>query len=188
MNYRNCRSLALALASIALLLCSCQSLPRRNPTGEMFPTVRGNALDGRAWKLPGDLRGKPTLLLIGYKQDSQFDIDRWLLGIEQLGLKITAIELPTIAGMFPRMFSTRIDSGMRRGIPKALWGGVITIYGDAKTIQRFTGTENALNARVILLDGRGKVAFFYDEGFAIAPLRRLEQALDKERALSPSAK
>lgn len=162
------------------LLAGCSSaIPRRNPTGEIFPSVRGEALDKKAWRIPEDLRGQPALLLVGYKQDSQFDIDRWLLGLEQLGVSVKALELPTISGMFPRMFSTSIDKGMRSGIPKPIWGGVITIYKDAKKIERFTGTANKLPARVLLLDAAGKVVYFHDEGFSVQALKALQAALAK---------
>jgi len=75
------------------------------------------------------------------------------------------------------MFSTRIDSGMRTGIPKELWGGVITLYRDAAAVESFTGTDNKLPARVLLLDGEGKVIYFHDEGFSPLELKRLREAL-----------
>ncbi|MFT5294627.1 MAG: hypothetical protein ACI9YH_000633, partial [Colwellia sp.] len=57
-------------------------------------------------------------MLVGYKQNSQFDIDRWLIGLDMTETKVDAYEIPTIQGLFPRMFSTLIDNGMRKGIPK----------------------------------------------------------------------
>ena len=75
------------------------------------------------------------------------------------------------------MFSTFIDNGMRKGIPKELWGGVITIYRDGSVIQEFTGNENGNNARVLVIDENGKVIYFYDEGFAVSALNQLRQKL-----------
>lgn len=62
---------------------------------------------------------------------------------------------------------------MRRGIPKELWGGVITIYEDGERIQAFTGNEKPNNARVLLLDEKGNVVYFYDSGFSVAALNEL---------------
>jgi hypothetical protein len=120
-----------------------------------------------------DMRGKPTVFLIGYKQDTQFDIDRWLIGLDMKQVKVDAFELPTIKGLFPRMFSTKIDEGMRRGIPKELWKGVITIYKDGETVQKFTGNERPNNARVILLDKNSKIIYFWDGGFSVSALNEL---------------
>ena len=120
------------------------------------------------------------MLLIGYKQDSQFDIDRWLIGLDMTNTLVDVYELPTIQGMFPRMFSTMIDNGMRKGIPKELWKGVITIYKDGDAVQEFTGNENGNNARVALLDKEGLVLYFYDRGFSVQALNELKSVIDKQ--------
>jgi len=169
--------LAIVATLIAVNGCST-TYPRRNPSGEMFPSVAGETLDGKAARLPEDFTGRPVLLLIGYEQDTQFDLDRWLLGLQQAGVAVDVREVPTIPGMIPRMFSGAIDNGMRSGIPDEDWGSVITVYGDAKKIAEFTGNENALPGRILLLDGEGKVRYFHDEGYSVGSLTRLQEALE----------
>jgi hypothetical protein len=80
--------------------------------------------------------------------------------------------------MLPRMFSTFIDEGMRKGIPKELWGGVITVYADGAALQEFTGNENPNNARVLLLDENGKVIYFFDRGFSVFALNELKEMIE----------
>jgi hypothetical protein len=75
------------------------------------------------------------------------------------------------------MFSTFIDNGMRAGIPKPLWKGVITVYEDGDKVQAFTGNEAPNNARVLLLDKEGVVLYFYDDGFSVAALNELRDIL-----------
>jgi hypothetical protein len=116
-------------------------------------------------------------MLVGFKQNSQFDIDRWLIGLDMTETKVDAYEIPTIQGLFPRMFSTLIDNGMRKGIPKQLWKGVITVYEDGEKVQAFTGNEDPNNARVILLNKEGIVLYFYDDGFSVAALNELRDIL-----------
>jgi hypothetical protein len=79
--------------------------------------------------------------------------------------------------MFPRMFSTYIDNGMRRGIPKKLWKGVITVYADGDKLQQFTGNQNPNNARIILLDENGHIIYFYDRGFGVEALNAVRELL-----------
>ena len=114
------------------------------------------------------------MVLVGYQQRSQFDIDRWLIGITQVNLPVKFVELPTIAGMVPSLIGDFIDSGMRSGIPSELWGGVMTVYEDAERVQIFTGTENGLPSRVLLLDGEGRVVYFHDRGFSPFELKRVQ--------------
>jgi hypothetical protein len=143
--------------------------------------VTGRSLEGKDYRIPADFAGKPVLLLVGYEMDTQFDIDRWLLGLQQARVKVRMYELPTIPGMVPRMFSGYIDEGMRSGIPNEDWGGVITIYGDADAIVRFTGNENPLPGRVLLLDSDGRVVFFHDRGYSAGHLERLIKAVEEAR-------
>ncbi|MBU0476000.1 MAG: hypothetical protein KKF62_17780 [Bacteroidetes bacterium] len=163
---------------IALSVVGCSTTyTNRNPVGEIFPTVSGESLEKIEIEMPQYFNGSKVILLLGYKQDSQFDIDRWLIGLDQTETKAKIYELPTIQGLFPRMFSTFIDNGMRKGIPKELWGGVITIYRDGSVVQEFTGNENGNNARVLVIDENGKVIYFYDRGFAVSALNQLRQKL-----------
>lgn len=163
---------------IAILLSGCSTVyPNKDITGQVFPTVVGQSLEEQAVTIPTDFSGEMTLLLIGYKQNSQFDIDRWLIGLDMTDTRVNVYEIPTIQGLFPRMFSTVIDNGMRAGIPKPLWKGVITVYGDGEQVQALTGNENASNARVVLLNEQGKVIYFYDQGFAVAALNEVRSKL-----------
>lgn len=169
----------LAATILLMLLAACsETYPNRDVVGERFPTVQGNTLAEEPRTIPGDLVDSAAVFLVGYKQDSQFDIDRWLIGLDQTGTRLPAYELPTIQGLFPRMFETQIDAGMRRGIPKELWGGVITIYEDGETVQRFTGNTNPNNARVLLVDAAGTVRWFHDEGFSVPALNGLRAAAE----------
>jgi hypothetical protein len=164
--------------AMATLLTACStSYPNQAITGQVFPSVLGHTLEQQPMVLPDDLKGKVALLLIGYKQNSQFDIDRWLIGLDMTQTQVAVYEVPTIQGLFPRMFSTFIDNGMRAGIPKPLWKGVVTVYQDGDQVQAFTGNENPNNTRVVLLDAQGKVIYFYDQGFSVDALNQLRALL-----------
>ena len=168
----------LLLFVMLLALCACsQTYPNKDITGLTFPSVKGASLENKEHNIPADFKSQPVILLIGYKQNSQFDIDRWLIGLDMTGTSISAYELPTIAGLAPKMFKTFIDNGMRSGIPKELWGGVITIYADGERVQAFTGNENPNNARVVLLDDNSKIVYFHDRGFSVSALNDVRSAL-----------
>ena len=167
------------LSFIIILTTACSTkYPNQSVTGKNFPSVSGQTLEQSDMNIPEDFNEKFTLLLIGYKQNSQFDIDRWLIGLDMTETQVSVFEVPTIQGLFPRMFSTMIDNGMRAGIPKPLWKGVVTVYEDGETIQAFTGNENPNNARVVLLDDEGKVLYFYDDGFSVAALNQVRGILN----------
>ena len=165
--------------SLIFLAGCATTYTNRNPVGEFFPEISGQTLEKKEVELPEYFSGSEVILLLGYKMDSQFDIDRWLIGLDQTKTEAKVYELPTIQGLFPRMFQTFIDEGMRSGIPKELWGGVITIYGDGATLQEFTGNENPNNARALLLNKDGKIIYFYDRGFSVIALNELREELEE---------
>jgi hypothetical protein len=165
------------LLAAVLASSSCSTTwPRRDPTGEAFPTVTGTSLAGAPVQLPAIGAGAPLLLLVGFDQDAQFDLDRWLFGLDTAGWRVRTYEVPTLPGLFPRLLAGTIDGGMRRGIPAEDWASVVTVYGDAHAIAAFTGNEDGLTGRVLLLDESGKVVFFHDRGFSVGSLQRLQQA------------
>ncbi|MBU3001975.1 hypothetical protein [Paraglaciecola arctica] len=159
--------------------CANYDYPSEVTIGDSMVAVTGESLEGQQVAIPQDFEGQETLLLFGYKQDSQFDIDRWLIGLDMTQTQVAAYEIPTIQGMLPRMFSGFIDSGMRKGIPKQLWKGVVTVYADGDKVQRFTGNQNPNNARVMLLNKTGAIVYFYDQGFSVEALNEVREALQK---------
>ena len=179
------KALLLAAPLLALAIGCASSIPNRNPVGETFPALQSKALDKKQWDLPADLAGKPAVLLVGYKMDAQFDIDRWLNGLTMFKTPVKILEVPTINSPVPKLYKNQIDEGMRSGIPEADWGSVVTVYGDAKSVVKLTGNENGRNARVLLVDGAGKIVWFQDHGYSA----RLMSELDaKVREMDAAAK
>ncbi|GJM21471.1 MAG: hypothetical protein DHS20C15_13860 [Planctomycetota bacterium] len=166
----------LAAVLIALTLSACGSpLPNRDPVGERFPKVQGASLEGESITLPDALAGKPAVLLVGYVQNTQFDLDRWILGLLQAGTPVQLLEVPTIDGLVPGMIANTINEGMRGGIPEEDWGSVVTVYDDAEAIVNFTGNTRPQNGRIFLLDASGTVRWFHDRGYSASVLLKLDE-------------
>jgi hypothetical protein len=150
-------------------------LANRDPRGQMFPPVLGYSLERDRTELPAALAGSAAILLVGYEQKTQFDIDRWLMGLIQADAAGNIVEVPTIPGLLPTIASGWIDDGMRAGIPREDWGSVVTLYGGAATpVAELTGNENGQNARVIVLDASGMIVWFDDTGYS--PRKAIEVA------------
>ena len=148
--------------------------PNQNPVGKMFPTVTGTTLTDRSVTLPQAWSGTPVLLMVGYVQQTQFDLDRWTIGLVQVKFPCAIVEVPAIPGLVPSMISGTIDNGMRSGIPKEDWESVITLYGGAaKPVVALTGNQNPRNGRIIMLDKTGKIIWFWDQGFSASRMMEL---------------
>lgn len=131
--------------------------------------------------IPDSYRGKVTVLLVGYQQKTQFDIDRWILGILQADIPVQIVEVPTIAGMMPQMVQGFIDNGMRSGIPKEDWASVVPVFEDASKIIQSIGNDRPQSAHAVLLDQAGLILWTSNRGYSAQQILELKK-LVKERA------
>lgn len=177
--------LMVAVATIGAA-CRAEIKGPVDPRNHPFPAITGESLDGRKWTLPDDLRGRPALLLVAFEMEGQFDCDRWLLGIAQANTPAAVLEVPTIPGMVPGLFSGVIDAGMREGIPDEDWGAVVTVYGDdAKRLKAFTGDRSDRNARVFLLDRDGRILWYHERGYSARLMAEVDQLARAAAAAPP---
>ena len=168
------------LASLSATGCTPTFMPD-NPVSKKFPSVQATALTGEVVELPTFFNNSDILVLVGYVQDSQFDIDRWLLGLKQLKTPVAIAEVPTIQGFFPRIISNSINQGMKNGIPEEDWKLVFTVYKDAEKIAEFLGNTKPRNARIVLIDESGIVRWFHDRGYSADKVLELDALVRKRR-------
>ena len=170
-----------SLFSFAMLVllsaCSAKVSTPAHVTHSLFPQVHGNSLTKEAVVIPDRYRGKTTLVLVGYSQKAQFDIDRWILGALQADVKAEIVEVPTIAGMMPQMVQSFIDNGMRKGIPESDWASVVTVYEDAPKIIEALGNDRPQSAYVVLLNKEGRIAWTTNEGYSPSKLLELKEVV-----------
>ena len=151
----------------------------RSPIGDRFPVVTGQNLEKKTINLPEDLKGTSTVLLIGYAQSTQFDIDRWIMGLLQANIKAPIYEIPTIPGLVPTPVSKWIDDGMRSGIPPQDWAAVITLYrSNATPVAKLTGNQSKRNTRAIVLDNDGTIVWFSDLGYSASQALEIKSLLE----------
>lgn len=169
---------ALSLLLLSLIGCSSQVPTPANITNQLFPSVTGTNLNKEPIVIPDHYKGKVVLLLIGYAQRAQFDIDRWILGALQADVRAEIVEVPTIAGMVPQMVQGFIDNGMRSGIPSSDWASVVTVYRDAPKIIAALGNERPQSAYAILLNKEGTIVWSSNLGYSATQVLELKKVAD----------
>lgn len=171
------RILALSALCFTVMACSSQVAPPAQITNTPFPTVLGESLKREKISIPGHYQGKNTLLLIGYAQKAQFDIDRWILGVLQADIPVEIVEVPTIAGMMPQMVQGFINGGMRKGIPETDWASVVTVYEDAPKIINALGNERPQSAYAVLLNKEGRIVWTSNIGYSATQILELKNTV-----------
>jgi hypothetical protein len=129
--------------------------------GERFPELRGEYLSGRKAALPGDASGRVALLALGFTYPSRLPVAAWtkrFRGEFDNTAQVTFYQIPILGGT-ARMGKWFIESGMRRGTPKADRENVITVYADTETWKQRLGVRAEDSAYLVLLDRRGNVVW-----------------------------
>ncbi len=135
-----------------------------------MPDLRGEYLSGRDARLPEDANGRVTLVMMGFTYASRKPVEAWAGRVRPAFAALdraTFYEVPVIGGM-ARMGKWFIDSGMRRGTPKALHENVITVWGQTDAWKARLGVTNATDeqAWLVLLDREGRVRWLYAGGLS----------------------
>jgi hypothetical protein len=159
---------------VFLVGCGASRVEPTLQSGDRFPSVIGESLERKEVRLPDDLTGRVAVLLVGYKQDAQFDIDRWILGMLQLSTPAKIVEVPTIAGMMPRVVQSFINDGMRSGIPTEDWNSVVTVFGDADKIVSVLGNEFPKRCYAVVLDKEGRIVKVFNRGYSAGLVAELD--------------
>jgi hypothetical protein len=158
------RILCVALVTTVASLPSAAS---ELTAGENMPELRGEYLSGRKAILPKDAAGRVALLLFGFTYQSRFAVEAWtkrFRGDFEKNPQVTFYEIPMIGGM-ARLGRWFIDSGMRRGTPKADRENVITVYGGTEAWKQGLRVQAEDSAYLVLVDQQGKVAWRHAGSF-----------------------
>jgi hypothetical protein len=125
----------------------------------VFPTVQGENLEKRLFRLPADFEGEMNVVLIAFQREQQAQVDTWVPFLRQFAAeqpRLRYYELPTIKKMGGIM-RWIITGGMARGIddPKAR-AATITLFLDKEPFCRALGirTEDVITVAVVDRSGR----------------------------------
>lgn len=152
------------------------AIPALSP-GQPMPALKGEFLTGRQAVLPEAASGHVALLALGFTYNSRFAVEAWIGRFRKdFGEKseVTFYEIPMIGGM-ARLGKWFIDSGMRKGTPKADYERVITVYGGTEQWKQRLGFQSPDAAYLILLDQSGVVRWRYNGLFDEAAYKTLSK-------------
>jgi len=173
------------LAGICLFggaMLSAQSMPLAPlKVGDPFPRLEGEFLTGRQAMLPDATAGKTALVLMGFTYQSRFVVEAWAEPVRKAFASresATFFEVPVLGGL-ARMGKWFIDSGMRRGTPKALHENVITVWGGVdrwKALMHFSEAAQD-DAYLALIGTDGRVRWLFRGPYSAQALEAMLAAI-----------
>ncbi len=148
--------------TIPLMLALAATAVAASAVGERLPRLEAGTLDGRRLVLPDSAEGNITLLGLGYKRESQDDLNSWLVPFRQeypLAKGFRAYEIPMMGRRIPGLLRGIINMAMRNATPKENRRWVAPYYGDIDDYSRRLGVTDRSRVQMFLLDTAGLVGW-----------------------------
>lgn len=151
----------------------------------IFPTMRGNTVNGAPRVLPRDFAGRLNVVLIAYTQDQQYDVDSWTSFLDRLRAEqpdLGIYEVPVVR-RYPYLQRKLLDYWMYTGIPDpAVRDRTITLYTDVDAFNRALNLPGPQSIYVLLVDANGTVLWRTAGRFNASKAQALVHAIAMSRA------
>ncbi len=151
-----------------------------------FPKVSGSNLEGRRYRLPGDLEGELNLLFVPFQRWHQDWVDTWIPFTQQLQAQVKGLryyELPTLPRMNP-FYRMSLDLGMKMGIPdRAAREATITLYLDKDAYRQALQIPSEETIVVLLVDRMGTILWRTEGPYDDAKAAELNALLGSRGAI-----
>jgi hypothetical protein len=169
------------LSVVAVFAWALAGAAGRLNMGEELPMVAGVTLYGDQLELPGADAGKPRFLVFSFSKTAGADSRLWSKRIaEDLGSGGAASNYRIIVlDSVPKLFRGMAVSGIKSGIPQALWDTTMLLYKDGAQWKERLGVTGDGYSYVVLLDGAGRVRWMGAGPFSDSKYREVKEALSK---------
>jgi hypothetical protein len=145
---------------------------------QIMPPIKASTLSKKPVNWPSQLPAERTVIIIGFSQKQQPDIDTWINGLKLKEPGAPAwFEVPLInnPGGIVRWF---IDSGMRRGIPSAYdQDHVVTVYTNKKALMRTMGLPNEATIYTLVVSRSGAILARVSGNYSLGGAAQIAKAL-----------
>jgi len=137
--------------------------------------VQSKDLNGHAVTLPRDLPGERTVVILGWQRDQQSSIEGWAKAMAPAaGSAWLSVPVIDTSNGFLRMV---INSGMRHGIPNALWPHIVTLYTRKAEFNQQVGVASEAQVQALVVDRDGNILERVVGDYTEAGADRLRAAL-----------
>lgn len=175
---------SILLAVLAVLPLAALSTREADPPAEdapaRFPEVTGDNLNGKTFRLPGDLEGELNVVVLGFAIEHQKLIDTWLPTLAKTAKVDPAFryyEIP-VTSRLPQIARSYIDNGMRSGIPDTRVRAItITLYIDKVPFFKSLRLPDEKTIYVLLVARQGTIHWRGEGAFTAAKGESLAKAM-----------
>jgi len=175
---------ALLFSSISLSLFAQKDQP--------FPALEGRTAAGEVVRIPEDTRGKVSLLCLAYSQESEAELETWLLPAYKYFLKENHAvfeslydETPLNLYFIPMVRAIVSDNQFEkfeqqfRNIDQSLRAHVLLYHGNITPYKRFLNMTDKSKPYFFVLDKNGRIVHITSGAYSQSKMDELRQIIER---------
>ena len=127
-----------------------------------FPRLEARSLNGRTYRLPGDLEGENNVVIVGFEWWQQELIDSWVPFLEELACRRPRLRFYELVAVSRLRLPARgiIDGGMAAGIPdRKVRARTLTTYTNLRGLLAALDLGGTQDTAVFLTDPAGRISW-----------------------------
>ena len=162
-----------------LIFCGCFFLAA--PTwSEQLPKTASESLAGQQLTLPDSLKGRLSLIIVGFSKSSQTSVKEWdTRARKELGETFDVYQVAVLEDA-PRFVRGMIVHSMKGATPARQDHFLVVVKGEAE-LKKAASYAEADDAYVLLLDSAGEIRWHTHGAASDAALKELREQVEKVR-------
>jgi len=174
---------------LVAILVSASSALNAQVIGKMFPAMETETVEDKKVSLPGDAKGKYTLLGLAYSKKSEDELNTWFTPVYNkflqkgdglmagMGYDVNVYFIPMFTGVNAAATGTAKKKALKNMDPLLL-PHILFYKGELKTYKEALDFERKDIPYFFVLDPTGKIVYATSGAFSEAKLDKVEESIE----------
>jgi hypothetical protein len=174
---------------LVAVLVSASFTLRAQVIGKMFPTMETETVDDKKVSLPGDVKGKYTLLGLAYSKKSEDELNTWFTPVYSkflqkaeglmagMGYDVNVYFVPMFTGVNAAATGTAKKKALKSMDPLLL-PYILFYKGELKTYKEALDFERRDIPYFFVLDPTGKIVYATSGAYSDAKMDKVEESIE----------
>lgn len=158
-------------------------------TGQLFPTVKGETLEGKVVSIPEDTKGKYTLIGMAYSQKSEDELKTWFQpafsafidkskpSLFEEKYDVNLYFIPMFTGLNKAAAATAKKKALE-GVDKRLHSYILFYKGELEKYKKELGLNQKDIPYFFVLDKAGKIIYYTEGNYSEEKMEAIEEKLE----------
>jgi len=177
--------------SILILLLVLHGISWGQTTGKLFPSIKGETLEGKVVTVPEDTKGKYTLIGMAYSQKSEDQLKTWFQpafsafidkskpSLFEEKYDVNLYFIPMFTGINKAATATAKKKALE-GVDKRLHAYILFYKGELEMYKKELGLSQKDTPYFFVLDKDGKIVYSTEGSYSDEKMEAIENILGEE--------